>query len=312
MGLGAGTFGTRCGKGGGHFVRGAEKSLLPSVALLVFTVGFSFGTRQPFTWELGLLALKAFFLAAAAMVGSAFMAVFVQHFLFRRLFRLRDTPLFATEGARLSFSRAGLGRELLVSMLPIGGALLLGAGVAWSGLVLIPRSWVQGLIGYAIFLVVFFSGAAIGADRAVWINFRKAGPFILLLPLSNVIGTIAGALFVVLFLPGMDVREAIAACSGFGYYTLSSVLVGMYAGPTLALVTLLVNLLRETMSIALSPGIARVFGPLGPIATAGASSMNSALGVISLCSGRQYAFLAVVNGVVLSLMVPILITLIFS
>jgi len=55
----------------------------------------------------------------------------------------------------------------------------------------------------------------------------------------------------------------------------------------------------------------KFFGKLSPIASGGATSMDTTLPVIAKFSGREYAVISVFSGVVLTILVPFIITLIY-
>jgi uncharacterized membrane protein YbjE (DUF340 family) len=65
---------------------------------------------------------------------------------------------------------------------------------------------------------------------------------------------------------------------------------------------------REFITLIGTPLLARYFGRLAPIASGGATSMDTTLPVITRSVGTDYAVISVVNGVVLTALVPLLIT----
>ena len=69
------------------------------------------------------------------------------------------------------------------------------------------------------------------------------------------------------------------------------------------------NILREITTLLAAFPIRKFFGPLAPIASGGATSMDTTLPVIVATSGKTYAIVAVFNGMVLTLIVPVLVAL---
>jgi len=110
-------------------------------------------------------------------------------------------------------------------------------------------------------------------------------------------------------LPTVTVRESLAVGAGFGYYSLSSIVITELHGQQLGVVALLANILRELMTLWLAPVFVRSLGRLAPIAAGGATTMDTTLPVISRFAGPDYAAIAVFSGVVLTVLVPLLITL---
>ena len=129
----------------------------------------------------------------------------------------------------------------------------------------------------------------------------------LLVPLSVVIGTLLGIGLTSLLITELSIMDSFAIGAGFGYYSLSSVLITQISGETLGVLSLLTNLIREVGTILFAPLLVKVFGKLAPIASGGATSMDTTLPVIQKYSGSNYAVTAVINGLILSFLVPILV-----
>jgi uncharacterized membrane protein YbjE (DUF340 family) len=73
-------------------------------------------------------------------------------------------------------------------------------------------------------------------------------------------------------------------------------------------IALLSNVMRELATILMAPLLARHFGKLAPIASGGATSMDTTLPIITRCVGAEYAMVSVFSGIVLTVLAPILIT----
>ncbi len=80
----------------------------------------------------------------------------------------------------------------------------------------------------------------------------------------------------------------------------------------LGAIALLSNIIREVTTLLLAPVIVKVFGRLSPISSGGATSMDVTLPVVIRFSGEEYAFASVAHGIILSLLVPIIITAIYN
>lgn len=188
-----------------------------------------------------------------------------------------------------------------------------------AGVLLGNRGWLPAglnkgddLAFYTLLLLLFFVGIGVGGDADTWRVVRQANVKIILVPTAVVGGTLAGAAAFSLLLPTVNVREALAVGAGFGYYSLSSIVITELHGQQLGIVALLANVLRELMTLWLAPLFARRLGRLAPIAAGGATAMDTTLPVISRFAGRDYAAIAVFSGVVLTVLVPLLITLLLT
>lgn len=163
-----------------------------------------------------------------------------------------------------------------------------------------------------LFLLLFLVGIGIGSNPQTWQLLRRANVRLLLVPLTIIAGTLLGAGACSLLLPAVSGREALAVGAGFGYYSLSSIMITELHGQQLGVVALLANILREILTLLLTPLLARCCGRLAPIASGGATAMDTTLPIISRFLSEEYALVAVFSGVVLTVLVPVLVTLILT
>ena len=77
----------------------------------------------------------------------------------------------------------------------------------------------------------------------------------------------------------------------------------------LGTVALLSNIFREMITLIGTPFMARKFGPLAPVASAGATAMDVCLPVILKYTGNSMLPAAVISGIVSDFSVPLLVTL---
>jgi uncharacterized membrane protein YbjE (DUF340 family) len=160
-----------------------------------------------------------------------------------------------------------------------------------------------------LYVLLFLAGAAVGGDRRVWQSLRQIKPKILLLPAGIIAGSLLGAAAVSLFIP-ITLRDALAIGSGMGYYSLSSILIAELRGETLGALALLSNILRELLTFVLAPVLVRLGGKLGPIASGGATVMDTTLPVVMKYSGKEYVVIGFISAILVTMAVPLLITLI--
>ncbi|MCS7260394.1 MAG: lysine exporter LysO family protein [Anaerolineae bacterium] len=188
------------------------------------------------------------------------------------------------------------------------------AGVLTGWLVPLPRS--RELDDYTLYLLcalLLFVGISVGGDPHFWQSVRQRDNLhMALLPLLVVLGTLFGVAVVSLLLPALPLRDALAVGAGFGYYSLSSVLLTQMRGETLGVIALLANLMREVATLVLAPLLVRFFGKLAPIASGGATAMDSTLPIIVRFSGKEYSIVALFSGIVLTAAVPFLILIILA
>ncbi len=183
------------------------------------------------------------------------------------------------------------------------------AGIVAGASSLLPRAFLEAdPTLYVLYGLLFLVGIEVGADPRVWRLARRQQWRILLVPLSAILGTLGGVALASLLVSGVGFRESLAVGAGFGYYSLASVLIAQLGGQTLGVIALLANMARELATLITAPLLARHFGRLAPIASGGATAMDTTLPIITQSVGTEYAVVSVVSGAVLTLVAPVLIT----
>lgn len=180
--------------------------------------------------------------------------------------------------------------------------------------VLVPDEWngdPAPITSVVLYVLLFLAGASVGGDKRVWESLKSIRPKILLLPLGIITGSLLGAAAISLLLP-VTLRDALAIGSGMGYYSLSSVLIADLRGESLGALALLSNIMRELLTFVLAPILVRVGGKLGPIASGGATVMDTTLPVAIKYSGKEYVVVGFISALLVTLAVPVLIALILG
>ena len=190
------------------------------------------------------------------------------------------------------------------SLIIIGFFLL---GVACGVAHLLP-AWITDYNFYVLCALLFAVGMSVGIDGSMVQRFRALNPRLAWLPLCSILGTLAGSVVAWLLVP-REVTEVLAVGSGFGYYSLSSILITEYSGAELGTVALLANITRELFTLLAAPLMVRFFGTLAPIAAGGATAMDTTLPIISQTAGREYVPVSIYCGFVTDFSVPFLVTL---
>ncbi len=181
------------------------------------------------------------------------------------------------------------------------GGLLLASGADLPGWLTASETTL-----YALYALLFLVGVGVGSSTDTLIILRRVNWKIVLVPVVVIAGTLLGAALVAQFLPGITVREGTAVGAGFGYYSLSSVVISQLHSETLGVVALLANIMREMLTLLLTPLLTRYLGKLAPIAAGGATAMDTTLPIITRFTGSEYAVIAVFSGLVLTVLVPFL------
>ncbi len=159
---------------------------------------------------------------------------------------------------------------------------------------------------------MLFVGLAFGSDPRIREILKSAKPRLLLIPLTTILGTFIGIALYTFFFKEIPARDAFAIGAGFGYYSLSSILIGEFSGSEIAVIALLSNVTREILTLILAPILVKYFGKIAPITSGGATSMDTTLPIIVKVSGKEYLIMSLLNGIILTISVPFIIGFIYN
>lgn len=165
---------------------------------------------------------------------------------------------------------------------------------------------------YVLYALMFVVGISFGGDENFLTVLRQINWKIALVPLIVIVGSLSGTAIYSLIHTDISLKEAMAVGAGLGYYSLSSVLISELYNESLGTVALVSNLIRELFTLVFTPVLVILFGKLSPIASGGATSMDSTLPIITRYSGKEYMVTAIFSGAVLTILVPFLVSIIIS
>ncbi len=187
------------------------------------------------------------------------------------------------------------------------------AGIIFAVFGWVPQ-WMSNddFVLYTLLSLVFVVGIGIGSDSSAFEVLKRIKFKVLLVPLLVVVGSLAGTALFSLFLYHISVVQAMAVGSGFGYYSLSSVIISQMNGEELGVIALLANIFREVFTLIAAPFLVKYFGKLAIIASGGATAMDTTLPVVVKYSGKEFGVIAVFSGVVLTILVPFLVSFILQ
>lgn len=158
--------------------------------------------------------------------------------------------------------------------------------------------------------MLFFVGLELGMKRGLRQSVKDLGLGFFALPALAASGSVLGGLISGQLLQ-LKIWQGAAVGAGFGWYSLSSVMLTRYDA-SLSAIAFLSNVIREILAIVFIPVAVRFIHPWAGIAAGGATSMDTTLPVIVKASGSDYAIQSFIHGVILSVMAPAAITIILS
>lgn len=170
---------------------------------------------------------------------------------------------------------------------------------------------------YALIVQV---GLSLGMRPDLTSIVKKFNLRLLLLPACTIFGTLAFTFLATLIFTEDSSADVMAIGSGFGYYTLSSVLiaqfkeasVGAEAAASVAAIALLANVVREMIALLSCQYLSRRGRGEAAISVAGINSMDVCLPMIvgmGKSSDSQLVSAALIHGIILEISVPILISI---
>lgn len=266
------------------------------LVLILLTMGAKIGIDDRILGRFGEIGFQAILLALGSIVGSVVLV---------KLFSYKFYPIIQTSGEnnKQLVDTQGVSRfmTLIIFFSVVTGII--------SGIYFLPASFLNLLdkvTTYALAILLLGIGVDIGQNKEVLKGVKKSGWQIIAIPIMVVIGSLTGSVFVGLFL-GLSGNEAAAVGAGFGWYSLSGILLAKIYSVELGSLAFLTNVLRELFSILLLPIVIKYFGKVTGIAPGGATTMDVTLPVIKEAGGDEIVIPAFVNGLVLSALVPILV-----
>ena len=164
----------------------------------------------------------------------------------------------------------------------------------------------------ALDIMIFIAGIEIGSNRGILKRICNVHSALLALaiPLAVACGSICGALLLG-HIAGLSVYDSLLVGGGLGWYSFSSVVISAMYSTEIGTVAFLANMMREISGFFLIPLLVRVHKFLA-LAPSGAATMDSGLPVVIKYTNLHVGMYSFINGLVLTLIVPVLISWLLS
>ena len=282
----------------GRFLRikGLQKPIIAVTWLLLLFLGWETGSDREVIGALPSIGLASAALSVGGVAGSCILAWLLWK-------SLKDRK---NDGGN-----AGKGRSDGVMAELSGSLVILGFFVAGILLGLAGFDLGEGLVhklSYrSLCILMLLVGMSAGGNPELVSSLKSMNPRIVLLPVATVAGTYIGCVLVNIAL-GYRTTDVLAIGSGFGYYSLSSVLISGSRGAELGTLALISNIIREVFTLLFTPLLAKMAGPLAPISAGGATTADTTLPVITGCCGERFALVSIFHGFIVDFSVPFLVS----
>lgn len=164
----------------------------------------------------------------------------------------------------------------------------------------------------ALDVMIFIAGIEIGSNRGILKRICNLHSALLALaiPLAVACGSICGALLLG-HIAELSAYDSLLVGGGLGWYSFSSVIISAMYSTEIGTVAFLANMMREVSGFFLIPLLVRVHKFLA-LAPSGAATMDSGLPVVIKYTNLHVGMYSFINGLVLTLIVPVLISWLLS
>ena len=284
----------------GYFLR---KLVLPDVmvvitwlvyALLLF-LGVEVGANDVLMYSLGSIGLAGIIIAVVSTLGSCVCAMLLWHWAGKEMSKGVETVNSSMEKS---------GSPLKSSMVVLTFFVV---GICLGCFRVFPDDNVRDMSYGVLCVMLFCVGFGLGCKPAMLKRFSSLSPRLMLLPMATILGTVIACVLLSFFV-NYSMASVLAIGSGFGYYSLRSILISQSIGTEAGTIALLCNIARELMVLLGAPLLLRLFGPLAPISAGGATTMDSTLPVIMRTLGEDFVLLSMFHGFLVDFSVPFLVT----
>ncbi|MBC9228585.1 lysine exporter LysO family protein [bacterium SPL81] len=191
-------------------------------------------------------------------------------------------------------------KNISKAFLALAAGIVLGILVNTSGLQMTFNSW------YLLLVFIFLIGVELAFtqfDRS-WLSWK-----VLMVPVAAFVGSCLASILNYLILSNhYNLNEILALAQGYGWYSMSGILFTELHSAQLGGIALLTDLFREIFAILLMYCLGWRF-PRSAISSAGATSMDVTLAMVKQSCGTHYVPHAMMSGLILSLLAPLLISL---
>lgn len=283
-----------------YFVKFADLITKVGLVILLLAMGANLGSNDQIVLQLGEIGFQAFVFAAVSIIFSLLAVIF-----FVRIFNLNNLLLGADPETEAEIEEDSADNTMTIL---IFASVVIGILVGYFLLNGSQHSWIDSLTNYSLAVLLFGVGIDIGASREIIEDLRLMGWKLIVIPILIALGSLLGSVLSGAAF-GFAAGESAAVGAGFGWYSLSGVLISKLHSAELGSLAFLTNVFRELLTVMILPLVAKYFGSLAVIAPGGATTMDVTLPLVKESGGEAVVIPAFVSGAVLSTLVPILVPL---
>lgn len=274
------------------YVKIVEKFVDAIVLLLIFSISYWAG-EEILGKEIYTLILSSIILSLLSIFITYFSGILLDFY-----YSIKDI----TEN-KIILKIENNNKSMIKYMSPFVLGWVLGALIHFN------TQFLVNLIDYELYILASILGYIMGKEFNLGLILNSSRNALLSI-LITIIGDIIVALIIfVTHIANLPIALAITLASG--WYSYVGPLVAVTTNPYLGTLAFLINFLREQLTYVLIPVLLKLkFEPRSAIAVGGATAMDTTLPLYVETLGKEYALSAMVSGVILTLVIPIILPLI--
>lgn len=188
--------------------------------------------------------------------------------------------------------------------------VILGGFLGYYNVVSVDELLLENIVDFSLMALVFFIGIEMGLSQLNMEHIKSISKSAVLICLGVILGSLSGALIAGLVL-GYDWLFSLAVGSPMGWYSLGGIMLSKI-NEELGAIAFSANLIRELTAMATIPFVGVLISKESAISMCGATAMDTTLPAITKGLGKQYAVTGFACGIIISSLVPILLSIIQS
>ncbi len=154
-----------------------------------------------------------------------------------------------------------------------------------------------------VFMLLIGLDLAYSPLNRSWLNWK-----IMLVPIGCILGSIIGAFLSLIFTHGLNLKDLIMLSQGYGFYSMTGIVVTELRNAELGSIALMNDLFREIIAILFMYAIGWRY-PRSAISSAAATAMDVTLPMVKQACGNEFIPHAMVSGFILSVLAPIAVSI---
>ena len=278
-----------------------DKIVNIALMLLMMFIGINVGVNDRVMSNLPRIGFNCALICLSAIFGSVILTVLLEKTI---------VPLDQL------VARAARSGDSAVAGLPSQEENTGGSSLLW----MIPASICAGIvIGYLLLdsssdairskllygtLVILYTGVGVGmgSNKSVFKYLKELGFKVFLLAMAVFFGSVGGGVLAGM-IADVPLSISLVASSGMGYYSMTGAFMTQNLGAEAGIYGFMINVMRDFFTVLLLPILIRI-SKGSPSASGAAGNMDTMLVPIVKLQGQEIGLVAMVVGVITSLVVP--------